>query len=366
MFTEKDLRELLDYTAPFPILSVYLNTEPSQGNADAYRLRLRNLLKKAKLPQDVKAVERYFNQEYNWSGRSVAVFSCAPAGFFRAYPLAVPTFDLVTIGDRPRVKLLADLLDHYGGYGVVLIDKQGARLFFFHLGELQEQEGILGEAVKHTKRGGASSFPGRRGGTAGMTRKEDQTIDRNMKEAADFAVHFFENNHVRRVLIGGTDDNISVFRNALPKAWQSLILGSFPISMTASHADVLARAMQVGQESERQRSSHLVENMVTMAAKGGNAVTGLRNTLAAINQSRVQTLVIRAGLHAKGFYCPNCDLMMLDAGSTCGSCGGKMEVAEDVVELAVNSTIRRGGVVEVVRADPGLDKAGGIGALLRY
>jgi hypothetical protein len=71
-------------------LSVYLNTEPSAGNADAYKLRLRNMLKDYKLPEDVEAIERYFNQEYNWSGRSVAVFSCQPQGFFRAYPLAIP------------------------------------------------------------------------------------------------------------------------------------------------------------------------------------------------------------------------------------------------------------------------------------
>jgi hypothetical protein len=61
MFTESDLRELVEFTAPDPVLSVYLNTEPSAGNADAYRLRLRNMLKDIKLPEDVEAIERYFH-----------------------------------------------------------------------------------------------------------------------------------------------------------------------------------------------------------------------------------------------------------------------------------------------------------------
>ena len=34
MLTERDLRELLELKPQHPVLSIYLNTEPSQGNAD--------------------------------------------------------------------------------------------------------------------------------------------------------------------------------------------------------------------------------------------------------------------------------------------------------------------------------------------
>ncbi len=163
MFSENDLRELLDFSAPEPVLSIYLNTEPSMGNADAYKLQLRTMVKDVPMPQDVEAIERYLNQEYDWSGRSIAMFSCSPQGFFRAYPLAMPVRNLINISDRPSVKQLTNLMDSFGGYGVALVDRQGARVFYFHLGELQEQEGTLGETVRHTKHGGASSVPGRRG-----------------------------------------------------------------------------------------------------------------------------------------------------------------------------------------------------------
>jgi peptide chain release factor subunit 1 len=254
MFTESDLRELLDFSAPEPVLSVYLNTEPSAGNADAYRLRLRNMLKDVRLPEDVEAIERYFTQEYNWAGRSVAVFSCQSQGFFRAYPLAIPVANMINVSDRPSVKPLTNLLDSYGGYGVVLVDQQGARLFHFHLGELTEQEGVLGENIKRVKRGGASSVHGRRGGLADKTRSVENTVERNMKEAAEFAEHFFQQKRVRRVLVCGTEDNVAMFRSNLPKTWQSLVVGCFHMSMTASHNEVLQRALQAGQEAENHRS----------------------------------------------------------------------------------------------------------------
>ena len=82
MLTDSGLHKLVEMKSSDPVLSVYLNTEPTEGNADAYKLRLRNLLKTVNLPQDVSAVERYFNLEYNWSGRSVAVFFLRPKGIF--------------------------------------------------------------------------------------------------------------------------------------------------------------------------------------------------------------------------------------------------------------------------------------------
>jgi peptide subunit release factor 1 (eRF1) len=367
MLNESDLRELLGFYTPNLVLSLYLNTDPAEGIVDAYKLRLRNLLKEVNLPQDVSAVERYFNVDYHWSGRGAVVFSSAAENFFRAYPLSVKFRSLVHVGERPLVKPLKDLMESYGGYGVVLVDKQGARLFHFNLGELTEQEGVLGEVVKHTKRGGASSFPGRRGGEAGRTDHMEETIERNMKEASEFAVRFFEENHVRRVLIGGTDDNVARLRGILPKAWQSLVMGAFPMSMTATHPEVLARAMQIGQEAELRRTQRLVDELITTAAKGTGAVVGLENTLEAVNNNKVQTLVVEEGFRSGGSECQGYGHLTIKDGEVCPMCGSQLISAGiDVVDLAVNSVMRHRGDVEVIPSSAGLEKAGHMGAVLRY
>ena len=127
MFTENDLRELSEFKSLDSVLSIYLNTEPSKGNADAYKLRLRNMLKKINLSEDVEAVEKYFNHEYDWSGLSIAIFSCQKENIFKAIPLTIPVRDQVHVGDHFSLKPLANILDNYAGYGVILVDKQGAR-----------------------------------------------------------------------------------------------------------------------------------------------------------------------------------------------------------------------------------------------
>jgi hypothetical protein len=158
MLNESTLQELLDITEDNGVLSVYLNTEPSQGNADAYKLRLRHMLEQVNLPKDKEAVETYINTQYDWAGKSVAIFSCVKQNVFRSYPLSIPIRNAVHAGDRPGVRPLAHLLDNFGGYAVILVDKQGARYFYFHLGRNQEalhlqavEEGVFRRLVTGKK-----------------------------------------------------------------------------------------------------------------------------------------------------------------------------------------------------------------------
>ncbi|MFN2304921.1 MAG: hypothetical protein ACK2TV_14415, partial [Anaerolineales bacterium] len=361
MLREADLNELLAFNPGSRMVSLYLNIDPVDGTAEVYRNHLRNMLKEVDLPDDVELIERFFNHEFNRTGRSVVVFSCAKSDWFRAYPLAVPLRNRVRIGERPHVKPLADLLDVYGGYGVALVDKQGARFFYFHLGELREQEGILGESVRRTKRGGGSRSPGQGGGVAGETKYVDEMADRNAKEAADFAANFFAENKVRRVLIGGTDDNVALFRNHLPKAWQSLVVGVFPISMTASHTEVLEKAMDIGLEAERKRDARLVDAVITGASKGSNGVVNLDDTLSAVNEGRVHTLLIQEGLRAPGNRCTGCGYITTQELTSCPFCGGAIEEIRDAVEMAVRKVMQSGGEVEVLHDDLELSNYGHIG-----
>jgi peptide chain release factor subunit 1 len=366
MLTETNLRELLGYKPESRVLSVYLNTDPSEGSADVYRKKLRSMLKDISLILDVQAVDDYISREYDWSGRSVAVFSCAADNFLRAYSLAIAVRNQVVVSERPYVKTLASLLDYYGGYGVVLVDKQGARLFSFHLGELKEQEGVLGDNIRRTKRGGASAKPGMRGGMAGQTRYEDEVASRNIRAVADFASHFFSENNVRRVLVGGTEENIASLRNCLAKSWQSLIVGGFPMSMTASNDEVLEKALQIGRQTEFRREEVLLDKLITGAAKEKKGVLGLDETLVAVHDGRVLSLVIQDGYRATGYQCMGCGYLTSIEMPACQFCGSKFNDIPDAIETAIHEVMKTGGDVEVLQHQHKAGGFEGIGALLRY
>lgn len=245
MFTETGLQKIREFSAVYPVISLYLNTEPALGNAETHRLRLRNMLKDIPLEKDTERIEAFFNHQYDWSGRAVAVFSCAPANFFEFIPLSIPVKDFIKIATKAEVEPLEDLLQDVNHLGVILVDKQGARLFYYHMGDLLEQEGILGDEVKHVKSGSATSSHGLRGGSMDGSRNLQEKIDRNLRHIREFALQFFTNHKVKKIMIAGSDDNIAQFKASLPKQIQSMIVGTFTLSMSATHADVLSKILQL-------------------------------------------------------------------------------------------------------------------------
>jgi peptide chain release factor subunit 1 len=367
MFSEKDLTELLEYRPGEPMLSVYLNIDPSAGPADAHKLRMRQLLKEYEgaLPEDTSAVNRYLEHEFDWSGRGLAIFSHAKDGFLRTFTLQVPVRDRARVLDHPYVKPLVDVTENFGHYGIALVDQQGARLFHFHMGTLEEGEDFQGEEVRRTKVGG-SQIPGGRGSASAAAYYVNEVADRNLRQAAKTAARFFKEEDVRRVLVGGTDETVPQFVEALPKQWRSLIVGTFSVDMNTGPRQILEQAMAVAQQAEREKEARLVERIVTAAAKGREGVVGLDETLGAVHDGRVQTLAVSEGFRAPGYRCKGCQYISGFALEACPFCGGEFETIDDAVELAVQRVIKSGGEVEIVRDNPALENAGRIGALLRY
>lgn len=362
MLSDKALQELLDYESSTPVLSVYLNTET---NPDAYKLTLRSMLKGIDMSPDVEAANRYIEYEFARQGRSVAIFSGAEEDFFRAYPLSVAVHSRVHVAEKPYVRPLVNLLDAYGAYGVALVDKQGARFFYFHLGQLVEQEGMLGEEIRQAK-SGTSSVHGRRSyEDAGLANQDTNVAKKNFKEAAEQAIEFFKKQKVRRILLGGTDENVAQFQQALPKSWQSLVVGSFAVDMNANHQNVLDAALKVGAKAEEKREAGLVQQMITSAAKAAEGVVGLRDTLHATHEGSVQTLLVEENFHAPGYRCQSCGYITPKKADACPFCGGDFNELPDATETAVRQVMLSGGVVEIVRDNAQMAEVG-IGALLRY
>ena len=365
MFSEKDLRALLDTTADGQVLSVYLNTDPTEVQAEAAKIQLRNLLKTVNLPDDVQVVEHFINFEYDWAAKGLVVFSNQSAGFFRTFQFGLSVPNLVLVGKQPTLRPLVRLVDTFMGWGVVLVDKQGARLFSFNLGELIEVETVLGDEVKQTKRGGGNAMHGRMGGSD-SSGKVENIIERNIKEVMDYATEFFKQYHIRRIMIGGTEENIARFRDELPKSWQSLVVADFPISMTAGHQDILEHATRSALAARERINQALVNQAITLAAKGSYGVIGLIDTLNAIREGRVKTLLVLQDFEQPGYRCDGCGYLTVQDLEVCPFCSGSFVRIDNAVEMAVQETLIANAEAKVLIENEALAKAGQIAALLRY
>ena len=294
----------------------------------------------------------------------LAIFAGAEGDFFRAYPVAVSFRNRLRVTSKPYVKPLAHLLENYSNYGVVLVDRVGARFFEYHLGELQATEGYMGEDVRKLKSGRGSSAVGMRGGQGGQ-RHESTIGQRNLREAAEAATGFFTDKSIRRLFIGGTSETVSQFRENLPKQLQSCLAGTFAMDMDAGEHAVRKHTLQLLMEANAQHEKQLISSMITAQAKGNNAVVGLDDTLQAVSDKRVQTLIVSDGYRTPGYVQSTSGFVVANLARSPLTEAELMDV-EDVVDTAVTLTLEQGGRVEVVNNNPDLERVGRIGAILRY
>jgi len=369
MFNREDLRELATYRADAPVLSVYLNVDPTERSRDEYRIVLRQLLKEAEgvaASEDLEAVEAYFDHEYDWSGRGVVLFSCKADDFWRAYSLAIAVASGVTVAHRPYISPLAELVDAYGSYAVAVVDRRQLRLFHFDLGEVRATAEFVGEDVRKLKRGrGSSGGHGRRGGAPISSQHEVEVVRRNIRDAVGRIQRFCESREPERLIIAGADGTIAQFQEELPRHLQDRVIGTFSVDLNAPEPVIRDRSLEIIEEVEKRRKESLVDAVFTAAAKGENGVIRLADTLGAAHEGRIQTLVIDRHYHQPGYQCKHCAYITDHALEKCPFCGGEFMEIPDAAEALVTRVIEDGGEVEVVEDNPKAEKFG-VGALLRY
>lgn len=367
MFSQEQMQELLSYEGNGEgVVSVYLDTDSTRQSAEAIKLIARGLLKEVQ-PQhdkDAETIERYLDLSYDWSKPGLALFSSKGGGYFRAFVSPVAFRNRIRLGNRPYVKPLAHLLDHYAHFGVILVDRVNGRFFEYHLGELQAQETFKGEDIRKQKSGGGSSAVGRKGGADG-SKHEEELASRNLKEIATAAGRFYAERPIRRLFLGGTSETTAQFREMLPKQLQSCLVGTFAMDIEAGETEVRRYALNQLREVNAERESQLVDRLVNLSAMGGNAVTGLDDTLQAVSDKRVETLIISDGFRVPGYAQATSGYVVANLTRSPLNESELVEVP-DAVEAAVIHTVNQGGHVEIIAENPALEAAGRIGAILRF
>ena len=155
----------------FPVLSVYLNTQPDQHgrapDAAPYLSREFKALARTWAPSsperhsfdlDVERIVSYVTDKIDPTANGVAIFACWGAGeFFEAIQLTTPVGDnCVYAYSQPHLYRLAHVDEQYPRYAAVLTDMNTARIFVFGLDQVIGAEEVKGKKVHRVKVGGWS------------------------------------------------------------------------------------------------------------------------------------------------------------------------------------------------------------------
>ena len=97
------------------------------------------------------------------------------------------------------------------------------------------------------------------------------------------------------------------------------------------------------------------------------AVTGVADTLAALNERRVKTLLLSRDFSAAGGRCSSCGMLIAEADDTCPADGTPMETGIDLREAAVRAALLQdAAVIAYDEPQDELPAARPVAALLRF
>ena len=361
MLNDVDVRMLVEFEShDAPVLSVYLNMDPSRRAADAYKLALRSLLDNAEgaAAEDIKRVQNYVEMGYNWQGRGLVMFSCAGLNFWWARAFEVPVIDGAFVSFRPNIRQLATLLDSYERYGVIHVDSEGARLFVFNMGHLESADGYMGQEVKIHRSGGWAA--------ARYQRHEKGMAHQNLQEAAEMAEAFYRSADTRRLILAGTEKNVAQFRDLLSNRLRSMVVGSISAKATASPAEIADQALQLVQKAEEDEDRRVADQILALANQGGNAVVGLERTLTAVQEMRAERVAVVGSFVQPAYRFVDSGLIVLEIHEEGELGSGRIQELPDAVESVLRRALVQGIGVTVLETHKGLEEAGSIGALTRY
>ena len=360
MSDDRELQALVQFSGNQKVLSVYLDTDLSSQSKDAVKLVFRETVREIDpaAAKDVAAIQRYLDFEYDWQSRGLGIYSSGEE-LWRVVPLPIPVSPQAWYTERPYVRVLSDVTDRFGAYGIALIDRESVRLFSVARGKIRSETKAYGEELKRHKQEGWYA--------AGYQRHEDNLALHNMRQAVEVVQDYCQRTGCKRLMLAGNPEALSQFTDMMPKAFREQIIGEFSVSMIASPAEILHRSLDIAFQADLEEEREMVGAAITAAAKGSAGVTGAVDTLYALHQGRVRVLLVEESFHIPGFVCRSCGYLVAQQHAACPVCKSTdMHATGDVVNTAIHKAVETGASVNIVRQNDALMTAGGMAAVLRY
>jgi peptide subunit release factor 1 (eRF1) len=355
-------------------ISFYLNLEPTEfatppARASAIHSLLDEGEKKVKeieggdadraLRADFERAREFFNGDLPTDGaRGLAVFCSGANDLFEVIRLPRPVQSEVVISDSPFIEPLVDLVS--GTWCIVLCNRRTARIFRGSSDSIEEVARITSDDVLSQADAGGWSQPR-------YERGQDEEVHRHLKRVGDLLHRRFRRARFDHLLIGSPEELGSDVEKTLHPEVQQRLVGRVTVDVenTTEH-DVLAAARPLMQAHELQAERAALDRLQQGVGAGGRGVAGLEDVLAALNERRVETLLIEERFQMPGAVCPQCGSLLAETETSCPADETPTKRCDNIVEEAVELAVAQSADVVVAHHHDDLEELGGVGAVLRF
>jgi hypothetical protein len=357
------------------VLSLFLNLDPAEfATAPARATAIGSLLNEA--AQRIERCEGLDHDEHDWlradlervrerlsdstlasnGTRALAIYACWPADLLEVVTLRRPVASRVLVERAPVVEPLVAEADAER-WVVALVNRRRARIFRGEAGDVSETDRIEDAVFSQHDQGGWSQSRYERG--------IEKEKDDHLIHVADLLFTILKTEGFDRLLVGAPDELVGEFEDRLHSYVRERCVGRLRLDIDNSSVDDVRAAVaealdayQAGQEREA------LDRLIEAVGRDTRGANGLAAVLAALNEARVDTLLVAEGLRASGVRDAATGLLYASEADAPG--GARLEPVEDIIEPAVEKAIEQSARVLPVSHHDDLVPLGGVGAVLRY
>jgi peptide chain release factor subunit 1 len=368
--------------SPYPVISLYLNTQPDERGRDNFQGFVRKELKarantyparsseRDMLERDMERIASYLSENVRPSANGVAIFACDAGELFETVQLDAPVdAHWLYVGDQPHLYPLARLLSQYPRYAVVLADTNRTRILVVAHGGVARDTPIEGVKTRRTTQGGWSQ--------ARYQRHVENYHLHHIKDVVETLEKIVAREGIEQIVISGDPVVIPLLREQMPKALADRVVDQISLGSNAPQGDVVKATLESLKEVDARSDREKVDAAVGAYRSGGLGVVGPDATLLAMTNGQVEELLIAArlssiealrGSHAAELAIAN-DAAIAEpavepsmAGEPSAASAGTVRLADELVTRANQTGARICFVEDAALLEP----YGGVAATLRY
>jgi peptide chain release factor subunit 1 len=365
--------------AAYPVVSLYLNTQPGPVGRDQFQAFIRKEFagradtypngsaERASLDRDLERISRYLEDELQASSNGVAIFACSAGELFETVQLSAPIEQhSLYIGDRPHLYPLARVESQYPRYAVVVTDTNSARILVIATGEVVTEQEVKGVKTRRTSQGGWSQ--------ARFQRHIANFHLQHVKEVIDALDRIVQQEGLTQIVLSGDEVVTPLLREQMPKHLADKVVENVRLDTRAPLDDVLETTLEAMKRQNERTDREKVEAAIGGYRSGGLGVVGPEATLDALMKRQVEELLVTASVNNLRALSPTAQAAANDAGLSEPAvettvAGEAAQGTPEVVRLAdelVAQAKQNAARITFIEDPELLQRHGGVAALLRF
>lgn len=367
--------------APYPVVSLYLNTQANAQGRDEFQTFVRQEFKarsrtypigspeRESLDKDLERIAAFLENELEPSSNGVAVFACSAGELFETVQLAAAVDQhWLYIGDAPHLYPLARLESQFPRYAAVVADTNSARIMVFATGELVRQQELKGEKTRRSSQGGWSQ--------ARFQRHIGNFHQQHAKDIVEALERIVRTEGITQILTAGDEVILPLLRAEMPKHLADKVVDHLTLDSRAPLDEVLKASVEAMGRLNERTDREKVDAAVGAYRAGGLGVVGPEDTLGALVKGQVDELLLTANVDALQNVSRQAvmaatanDSTLLEPAVETAAGGEAAQADPRVVRLAdelVTRAAQTSAKVTFVEDPALLQDYGGVAALLRF